>query len=185
MRLLQERIARRAGGGADRRRLSGRLAGLGDRGSARPRPSPPARRPDQARCLLSWQSFAEPADPSQVTDVYDAIARPGGVAARGIADALHQPADRRARRRRAGAERNLGTLVPNEEMTEARASRRGAVPARCDVRGFLLIGDNDALPEMGPYVLPGNNYHVYDYALFWANIRADAERPAGGVRAAR
>jgi putative Holliday junction resolvase len=25
-------------------------------------------------------------------------------------------------------------------------------------------------------VLPGNNYHVYDYALFWGSIRADAER---------
>jgi len=25
-------------------------------------------------------------------------------------------------------------------------------------------------------VLPGNNYHVYDYALFWAAIRTDAER---------
>ena len=46
------------------------------------------------------------------------------------------------------------------------------MPARCDVRGFLLIGENG--PDLGPYVLPGNNYHVYDYALFWANIRADA-----------
>ena len=54
--------------------------------------------------------------------------------------------------------------------------RRGAVPARCDLRGFLLIGANEALPAMGPYALPGNNYHVYDYALFWANVRADAER---------
>jgi len=25
-------------------------------------------------------------------------------------------------------------------------------------------------------VLPGNNYHVYDYALFWAAIREDAQR---------
>jgi hypothetical protein len=25
-------------------------------------------------------------------------------------------------------------------------------------------------------VLPGNNHHVYDYALFWMNVRADAER---------
>jgi len=25
-------------------------------------------------------------------------------------------------------------------------------------------------------VLPGNNYHVYDYSLFWANVRADANR---------
>jgi hypothetical protein len=24
-------------------------------------------------------------------------------------------------------------------------------------------------------VLPGNNYHVFDYALFWSNVRADAE----------
>ena len=30
--------------------------------------------------------------------------------------------------------------------------------------------------KLGPYVLPGNNYHVYDYALFWGSIRADAER---------
>ena len=43
-------------------------------------------------------------------------------------------------------------------------------------RGILLIGERDTLPEMGPYALPGNNYHVYDYALFWANVRADAER---------
>ena len=32
------------------------------------------------------------------------------------------------------------------------------------------------LPPLGPYVLPGNNYHVYDYALFWSAIRKDAER---------
>ena len=25
-------------------------------------------------------------------------------------------------------------------------------------------------------MLPGNNYHVFDYSLFWANIRADAAR---------
>jgi hypothetical protein len=25
-------------------------------------------------------------------------------------------------------------------------------------------------------VMPGNNYHVYDYALFWGAIRRDAER---------
>ncbi len=31
-------------------------------------------------------------------------------------------------------------------------------------------------PDLGSYVLPGNNYHVYDYSLFWANVRADAAR---------
>ena len=75
----------------------------------------------------------------------------------------------------AGADRNLGTLIPNEQMTEAEM-RPGLVAARCGPRGVLLIGERESLPEMGPYALPGNNYHVYDYALFWANVRADAER---------
>ena len=46
----------------------------------------------------------------------------------------------------------------------------GAVPARCDERGLLLIGDP---PRMGEGVLPGDNYHVYDIPLFWANVQQD------------
>ena len=49
----------------------------------------------------------------------------------------------------------------------------GTVPARCAPDGFLMIGDP---PKMGAYVLPGNNFHVYDIPLFWANLRADAAR---------
>jgi hypothetical protein len=137
-------------------------------------PLPACERPDDARCILSWQSFSEPADPSQVTDVYDESVGPSGVSRAGTAMLCTNPLTG-ARGGEAPAARNLGTLVPNEAMTEAEF-RRGAVPARCDLRGFLLVGDNGALPEMGPYALPGNNYHVYDYALFWANVRADAER---------
>jgi hypothetical protein len=70
----------------------------------------------------------------------------------------------------APASANLGTLKPNEDLTGGELVP-GAVPARCDARGLLLIGDP---PELGPYVLPGNNYHVYDIPLFWANLRADA-----------
>jgi hypothetical protein len=29
---------------------------------------------------------------------------------------------------------------------------------------------------MGPFVLPGGNYHVYDYALYWTNLREDFAR---------
>ncbi len=137
-------------------------------------PLPPCRAPGQARCLLSWQSFAEPADPSQVTDVYDQSTGPGGVSRAGSAMLCTNPLTG-AEGGGAPADRNLGTLVPNDDFSEAEF-RRGAVPARCDLRGFLLIGANETLPDMGPYALPGNNYHVYDYALFWANVRADAER---------
>jgi len=146
-------------------------------------PFPACAAPDQARCILSWQSYAEPADPSQVADVYDETAGPGGVARRGTAMLCTNPLTG-TRSGGAGADRNLGTLVPNEAMTEAEF-RRGAVPARCDPRGILLVGPVEALPAMGPYGLPGNNYHVYDYALFWANVRADAERRLAAFERAR
>jgi hypothetical protein len=65
---------------------------------------------------------------------------------------------------------NLGTLQPNEDLSQGTLIPK-AVPARCDASGFLLIGDP---PKLGNYVLPGNNYHVYDIPLFWANTRYDA-----------
>lgn len=133
---------------------------------------PGCETPDQSSCIVSWQSFAEPADPKMVTDVYDASTGLTGEARAGspmlcVNPITGSPAE-------AGdAKANLGTLVPNEDLTDAELVAPGA-PARCDIRGFLLIGEN--APDLGAYVLPGNNYHVYDYALFWANIRADAER---------
>ena len=51
--------------------------------------------------------------------------------------------------------------------------RPAMVPARCDSRGLLLIGQP---PEMGNLVFPGNNYHVYDIPLFWENLRLDTIR---------
>jgi hypothetical protein len=36
---------------------------------------------------------------------------------------------------------------------------------------------------MGNFVFPGNNYHVYDFSLFWANVRADANRRAAAFAA--
>ena len=44
-----------------------------------------------------------------------------------------------------------------------------------------LIGDP---PEMGSYVLPGNNYHVYDIPLFWANTKADVARRVNALTGA-
>jgi len=109
-----------------------------------------------------------------VTEVYDASSGPGGISRAGSPMLCLNPLTG-AQGGGAMRESNLGTLVPSRDFTSAEF-RRGAVPALCDVRGFLLIGPNGALPDMGPYALPGNNYHVYDYALFWANVRADAER---------
>jgi len=131
---------------------------------------PACERREQSGCVVSWQSFAEPADAEMITDVYDKSAGRTGIPRAGSPMLCTNPITG-MRGGEAPAAANAGTLVPNAELTEGRLQVPG-VPARCDVRGFLLIGED--APDLGPYVLPGNNYHVYDYALFWANLRADA-----------
>ena len=79
----------------------------------------------------------------------------------------------------APASANLGALMPDATYHGATLSP-GAVPARCGADGLLLIGD--APGGYGVAVLPGNNFHVFDYALFWANVRADAARRLAAFR---
>ena len=64
------------------------------------------------------------------------------------------------------------TLIPTADMHDA-TLQTGAVGAHCD-KGLLIL--DGMAPQLGSFVLPGNNYHVYDYALFWGSIRRDAER---------
>ncbi|OYY68419.1 DUF3089 domain-containing protein [Sphingomonas sp. 28-63-12] len=127
---------------------------------------------DQTGCILSWQSFAEPADPELILDTFDASTGLTGAPRKGSAMICTNPITGTPGTA-APASANLGTLVPSSDMMTA-TMVVGGLPARCDGRGFLLIGPPPA--QIGQYVLPGNNYHVFDYSLFWGNVRADAAR---------
>ncbi|BAV64119.1 DUF3089 domain-containing protein [Sphingobium cloacae] len=130
---------------------------------------PACMKPDQARCVLSWQSYAEPADPSAVAAMFQAHDGLTGQPRKGTHMLCTNPLTG-ARDGTAPASANRGTLQGREEGKPATLVT-AAVPARCADDGFLLIGEP---VDMGPFTLPGNNYHVYDYNLFWANIREDA-----------
>ena len=132
---------------------------------------PACERADQGGCVLSWQTFGEPANTDLITKVYDGSVGPNGQKRR-REDLLCVNPLSGTRNGAAPPTANLGTLVPNGDLTNASLAI-GQVGARCD-GGFLLI--DGEVPAIGPYVLPGNNYHVYDYALFWANIRRDAQQ---------
>lgn len=131
-------------------------------------------RADQTRCILSWQSFAEPADPSLILDTFDATSGFTGASRAGTPMICTNPLTGTPGAA-APASANLGSLVPSADFASA-ALRTAAVGARCAGRGILLIGDPPAALGNSSYVLPGNNYHVFDYSLFWANVRADAAR---------
>jgi hypothetical protein len=136
---------------------------------------------DQSGCILSWQSFSEPADPSLITDTYDASTGLNGQPRAGTPMLCTNPLTGKPGDT-APASANLGALIQSKDLKSAQLVP-GIVPARCDPRGFLLIGGSP--PDLGPYVLPGNNYHVFDYSLFWANIRRDAERRLAVFTAAK
>lgn len=133
---------------------------------------PECSRADQTGCLLSWQSFGEPADPSLIFDTYDASTGFTGAPRAGTPLVCTNPITGNAGDS-APASANLGSLIPSKDLKTATLVA-GGIPARCDGRGILLIGSG--APDLGPYVLPGNNYHVFDYSLFWANVRQDAAR---------
>jgi len=132
---------------------------------------PPCNAPGQAACVLSWQSFAEPANASLVLDNWVGSKSTNGML-RERKDMLCVNPISGTRDSAAEPGANAGTLVPTPDLASATLAV-SQVGARCE-DGFLLIGG--AIPALGPYVLPGNNYHVYDYALFWGSIRGDVER---------
>lgn len=132
---------------------------------------PACAAPNQSGCLLSWMSFGEPANPDLLLRQWEeSKGLTGGDRKQqdmlcvnpisGTQNSAGQPQD------------NPGTLVPTGDLKSARLEP-GKVGARCD-KGLLLVGGD--VPALGPFVLPGNNYHVYDYALFWGAIRRDAVR---------
>ncbi|OYW44161.1 MAG: hypothetical protein B7Z08_12180 [Sphingomonadales bacterium 32-68-7] len=132
---------------------------------------PACTAPGQARCVVGFVSFAEPADPGMMLEVYRGSAGYDG-APRGDSPILCVNPLTGTQGGAAPASANLGTLVPNDGLTDGELVT-GGVPARCDPSGLLLIGDP---PELGPYALPGNNYHVYDVLLFWRNLQQDVAR---------
>jgi DUF3089 family protein len=126
---------------------------------------------DEAGCILSWMTFGEPANPELILGQWEKTKGPTGGDRRqqevlcvnpitGTQNGAAPPQD------------NPGTLLPSLDLQTATIAA-GLVGAHCD-KGLLIL--DGQIPPLGPYVLPGNNYHVYDYALFWGAIRHDAER---------
>ncbi|MCE7796797.1 DUF3089 domain-containing protein [Sphingobium sufflavum] len=141
---------------------------------------PACTRADQPGCILSWQSFAAPAGADYILKPYDAGRGLTGQPRRGSPMLCVNPLTGTSGPAPVPAAANQG-MAKREQTKDGKDGAltlvRPGVGATCsgaqDWRGLLLI---DGEPDLGPYVLPGNNYHVYDYMLFWANVQTDAGR---------
>jgi hypothetical protein len=141
---------------------------------------PACAAPEQSGCLVSWLSYGEPADPKMTLAAYARRPALDGKSPGHSPFLCSNPLTGRIGGQ-APASANLGTLKPDNTMASGKLIP-GLVPAKCLRDGFLSIGP---APDVGPYVLPGNNYHVYDIPLFWVNLRADVTRRVKAWKPAR
>ena len=131
-------------------------------------PLPGCATPGQPACIVSWSSFADDGDPSLIMERYRATPGFDGQP-RGDGPILCVNPLTGTSGGSAPASANKGTLMPAEDLASGELVR-GLIPARCDPRGLLLIGQP---PNLRQGVLPGGNYHVYDIPLFWQNLQED------------
>lgn len=134
---------------------------------------PACTAPTQTRCILTWMSFAEPADPRGFFGYVGTVPGWAHRPKAGGHNLCTNPIRGFGTDAPAVAAANLGALRPGATDADTPTLVPHVVGARC-AGGVLLIG---AAPVgFGRYIMSGNNYHVYDTSLFWANLRADAER---------
>jgi Protein of unknown function (DUF3089) len=126
---------------------------------------------DQDGCILSWMTFSDPPNPDFIFNEWKKTTGFNG-GKRRQKDTLCVNPITGTQNGAARPQDNPGTLIPTADMRNA-ALQPDLVGAHCD-EGLLIL--DGVPPQLGSFVLPGNNYHVYDYALFWGAIRRDAER---------
>jgi hypothetical protein len=132
---------------------------------------PACSSPDQAGCILSWMTFGDPPNPDFIFNVWDKTQGFNG-GKRRQEDTLCVNPITGTRNGAAKPQDNPGTLIPTADLRDA-SLQPGLIGARCH-DGLLLV--DGSIPALPIPPLPGNNFHVYDYALFWGAIRRDAER---------
>jgi hypothetical protein len=130
--------------------------------------------PRMTGCVVSWQSFAANGDPSRVKDAF--VGQPGlsGVQKSGDTMVCVNPVTGRADASSAKSQHS-GAVAP--AGADLKAPTEPLVAARCGEDGILYLepapgGDFD------DFLLPGENYHVYDIPLFYMDVRADVRRRA-------
>lgn len=140
---------------------------------------PACERPDQPGCVISFLSFADQADTAMMRGAYERFAG-NGAANAAPAYLCSNPLTGTAGGS-APPSANKGGIVPDLKFEKAVLTPELA-GAACAPDGSLRIGEG---PDMGPFVLPGGNYHVYDYALYWLPLRQDFARRVAAWQTAR
>ena len=129
----------------------------------------PCKKRDDSGCVLTWSTYSGGADGRRSSEVrhrygdsWEANGTKPLVCTNPLSWSL---AD-------ADASANLGAWLYPAEASSPPAPRAALTGARCDAGALVVEEPED--DEWRRAVLPGGNYHNYDYQLFYMNIRENA-----------
>lgn len=133
----------------------------------------PCMTPDQNSCVSSFLSFAPDGDSSNFVEVFHASDGFSGNSKIGSSILCTNPLTWTVGGA-AGTALHLGGLEFSKEVEPLGAPKIGLTGAECDSDGFLRLTKPPVTDiwrelEAGP-----GSYHVYDYNLFYMNIRENA-----------
>jgi Protein of unknown function (DUF3089) len=135
----------------------------------------PCETPQATGCVISWMSYgATGAKPDGILNYYRSSSSLSGVPRKDTRLLCTNPLGFWANDDKAAREANLGALPFAKSGEPMLGLMPALVGAQCGKDGILYLSPNPGVP-FAERKLPGENYHAYDYTLFWANIRANAE----------
>jgi Protein of unknown function (DUF3089) len=135
----------------------------------------PCETPQAINCVMSWQSFgAHGANSKDVQVRFDASTSDHGVPRKGTRLLCTNPITGWIDGKDGSREANLGALANPLYGKPLAALLPRVTGASCNDTGFLLVSPNPGVP-FEDRKMRGENYGSYDYTLFWANVRANAE----------
>ncbi|WP_262690494.1 DUF3089 domain-containing protein [Kordiimonas aestuarii] len=136
----------------------------------------PCEAPRDTGCVVSFQSFAKDGDPAAVLEMFAKTPGLNGKAREGTTMLCSNPLTWHVGGK-ASREANLGGVEVIPGADGIGAPIKELTGARCGQRGILYLNE----PPQGSwreFLMTGDNYHAYDYNLFYMNIRANAAKRA-------
>ncbi|MFZ5609710.1 MAG: DUF3089 domain-containing protein [Pseudomonadota bacterium] len=135
----------------------------------------PCATPMASGCVISWQSFALDGDTTAIHAVFDGL--PGLTGASRIRTTMLcvNPLTWLTDEAPALASDNPGSVPYPEDDGPLPAPILYLVGAQCGEDGFLYL-DPAPRDPFDRLLMPGKNYHVYDYALFYMSLRDNARQ---------
>ena len=132
--------------------------------------------PDATGCVVSWQSFGADGDPSDVEAGFAASLGLNGLPKAGTTMLCTNPLSWTTSDDAVARDDNPGAVPYATGEQPIGAPIAGLTGARC-ADGILYLDPAPGEP-FTQYLLPGDNYHIYDYGLFYMSVRDNAARRA-------